>query len=119
MSVLLAFSVFINFYYYNSAKQYISSRLNMVSGMLSQYYADNPSSFTSEVRSIVENWSDKNRMELMTVSGSGQVSMTSSGFAPTFDVLTQDYYDALKSGSSGTFGSLPVNVPELPLFRAS
>ncbi len=108
MSVLLAFSVFINFYYYNSAKQYISSRLNIVSGMLSQYYADNPSSFTSEVRSIVENWSDKNRMELMTVSGSGQVSMTSSGFAPTFDVLTQDYYDALKSGSSGTFtGRLP------------
>lgn len=108
MSVLLAFSVFINFYYYNSARQYISSRLNMVSGMLSQYYADNPSSFTSEVRSIVENWSDKNRMELMTVSGSGQVSMTSSGFAPTFDVLTQDYYDALKSGSSGTFtGRLP------------
>ena len=108
MSVLLAFSVFINFYYYNSAKQYISSRLNMVSGMLSQYYADNPSSFTSEVRSIVENWADKNKMELMTVSGSGQVSMTSSGFAPTFDVLTQDYYDAIKSGSSGTFtGRLP------------
>ncbi|MGN0637722.1 MAG: ATP-binding protein [Huintestinicola sp.] len=108
MSVLLAFSVFINFYYYNSAKQYISSRLNMISGMLSQYYADNPASFTSEVRSIVENWSEKNKMELMTVSGGGQVSMTSSGFAPTFDVLTQDYYDALDSGSSGTFtGRLP------------
>ncbi len=108
MSVLLAFSVFINFYYYNSAKQYISSRLNMISGMLSQYYTDNPASFTSEVRSIVENWSEKNKMELMTVSGSGQVSMTSSGFAPTFDVLTQDYYDALDSGSSGTFtGRLP------------
>ncbi|WP_432650024.1 sensor histidine kinase [Huintestinicola sp.] len=108
MSVLLAFSVFINFYYYNSAKQYISSRLNMISGMLSQYYTDNPASFTSEVRSIVENWSEKNKMELMTVSGGGQVSMTSSGFAPTFDVLTQDYYDALENGSSGTFtGRLP------------
>lgn len=108
MSVLLAFSVFINFYYYNSAKQYISSRLNMISGMLSQYYTDNPASFTSEVRSIVENWSEKNKMELMTVSGGGQVSMTSSGFAPTYDVLTQDYYDALQSGSSGTFtGRLP------------
>lgn len=108
MSVLLAFSVFINFYYYNSAKQYISSRLNMISGMLSQYYTDNPASFTSEVRSIVENWSEKNKMELMTVSGGGQVSMTSSGFAPTFDVLTQDYYDALQSGNSGTFtGRLP------------
>lgn len=108
MSVLLSFSVFINFYYYNSAKQYIGSRLNMISGMLSQYYSDNPAGFSSEVRSIVENWSDKNRMELMTVSGSGQVSLTSSGFAPTFDVLTQDYYDAVQNGSSGTFtGRLP------------
>lgn len=80
----------------------------MISGMLSQYYTDNPASFTSEVRSIVENWSEKNKMELMTVSGGGQVSMTSSGFAPTFDVLTQDYYDALENGSSGTFtGRLP------------
>ncbi|MCI7768010.1 MAG: HAMP domain-containing histidine kinase [Oscillospiraceae bacterium] len=108
MSVLLSFSVFIKFYYYNSAKQYISSRLNMISGMLSQYYSDNPASFTSEVRSIVENWSEKNRMELMTVSGGGQVSMTSSGFSPSFDVLTQDYYDAVSSGSSGSFtGRLP------------
>lgn len=108
MSVLLSFSVFIKFYYYNSAKQYISSRLNMISGMLSQYYSDNPASFTSEVRSIVENWSEKNKMELMTVSGAGQVSMTSSGFSPSFDVLTQDYYDALNSGSSGSFtGRLP------------
>ena len=108
MSVLLSFSVFINFYYYNSAKQYIGSRLNMISGMLSQYYSDNPAGFSSEVRSIVENWSDKNKMELMTVSGSGQVSLTSSGFAPTFDVLTQDYYDAVQNGSSGTFtGRLP------------
>ncbi|MBQ5331700.1 MAG: HAMP domain-containing histidine kinase [Oscillospiraceae bacterium] len=108
MSVLLSFSVFIKFYYYNSAKQYISSRLNMISGMLSQYYSDNPASFTSEVRSIVENWSEKNKMELMTVSGGGQVSMTSSGFSPSFDVLTQDYYDAVSSGSSGSFtGRLP------------
>ena len=37
MSVLMAFSVFVNVYYYNSARQYITSRLNMVSGMLSQY----------------------------------------------------------------------------------
>ncbi|MBP1545969.1 MAG: HAMP domain-containing histidine kinase [Oscillospiraceae bacterium] len=108
MSVLLAFSAFINFYFYNSARQYLSSKLNTVSGMLSQYYADNPASFSSEVRSIVENWSEKNRMELMTVSGAGQVSMTSSGFMPDRDVITQDYFDAVESGKSGSFtGRLP------------
>lgn len=108
MSVLLAFSAFINFYFYNSARQYLSSKLNTVSGMLSQYYADNPASFSSEVRSIVENWSEKNRMELMTVSGAGQVSMTSSGFMPDRDVIAQDYFDAVESGKSGSFtGRLP------------
>ena len=103
MSVLMAFSVFVNVYYYNSARQYITSRLNMVSGMLSQYYADNPVTFASEVRSMVENWSEKNRMELMTINSAGEVFMTSSGFAPTKDIIAQDYYDAIDSGSSGTF----------------
>ena len=104
----MAFSVFVNVYYYNSARQYITSRLNMVSGMLSQYYADNPVTFASEVRSMVENWSEKNRMELMTINSAGEVSMTSSGFAPTKDIIAQDYYDAIDSGSSGTFtGRLP------------
>lgn len=108
MSVLLAFSVFIKIYYTNSAKQYITSRINTVSGLLQQYYADNPSTFASEVRSIVENWSEKDKMELMTVNSSGQVSMTSSGFIPSVDILTQDYYEAVKSGSTGFYeGEMP------------
>lgn len=52
---------------------------------------------------MVENWSEKNKMELMTINGKGEVSMTSSGFLPSYDMLTQDYYDALSSGSSGSF----------------
>ncbi len=103
MSVLMAFSVFIHIYYYNSARQYITSRLNMVSGMLSQYYADNPVTFASEVRSMVQNWSEKDKMELMTINSSGEVSMTSSGFSPDSNVLAQDYYDAVKGGSSGMY----------------
>ena len=52
---------------------------------------------------MVENWSEKNRMELMTINSAGEVSMTSSGFAPTKDIIAQDYYDDIDSGSSGTF----------------
>lgn len=103
MGVLMMFAVFINIYYTNSAKQYITSRINMVSGMLQQYYADNPATFASEIRSIVENWSEKDKMELMTINSSGEVSMTSSGFSPSEDILAQDYYDALDSGSTGSF----------------
>ncbi len=80
----------------------------MISGMLQQYYADNSLTFASEVRSIVENWSERDKMELMTINSRGEVSMTSSGFAPSKDILAQDYYDAVECGSSGYFmGKLP------------
>lgn len=108
MSVLLAFAVFINVYYTNSARQYISSRLNMISGLLQQSYSDNSLTFPSEVRSMVEDWSDKDKSELMTINASGEVSMTSSGFAASSDILAQDYYDAVESGGTGYFlGKLP------------
>ncbi|MGN1090377.1 MAG: ATP-binding protein [Huintestinicola sp.] len=108
MSLLMTFSVFINIYYTNSARQFITSKLNMITGMLQQYASDNSVSFASEVRSIVENWSDKDKTELMTINGRGEVSMTSSGFAPTMNILAQDYYDAVESGTGGYFlGKLP------------
>ncbi len=103
MSVLLAFSVFINFYFTSSARQYITSRINMISGMLQQSYSDNSLSFTSDIRSIVENWSERDKTELMTINSRGDVTMTSSGFAPTKEILAQDYYDAVESGASGYF----------------
>ncbi|MDE7294533.1 MAG: HAMP domain-containing histidine kinase [Oscillospiraceae bacterium] len=103
MSVLLAFAVFINVYYNNTARQYMVSRINMAAGLLQQSYSDNALGFQSEVRSMVENWSDKDKTELMTVNLSGTVTMTSSGFAPVKNILTQDYYDAVESGGSGIF----------------
>lgn len=106
MSMLLAFSVFINVYYTNTSRQYVTSRLNMAAGLLQQSYSDNPLNFAGEVRSMVVNWSDKDKTELMTVSASGQVTMTSSGFAPLKNILAQDYYDALESGSGYYIGKL-------------
>ena len=54
-AVLLAGTVFLRSYYYNSAKQYLSSKLNMVSSILQNSYNDPGTSFSSEVRSVVEN----------------------------------------------------------------
>lgn len=105
-SMLLAFSVFINVYYTNTARQYVTSRLNMAAGLLQQSYSDNPLSFGGEVRSMVVNWSDKDKTELMTINASGQVTMTSSGFAPLKNILAQDYYDALENGSGSYIGKL-------------
>lgn len=108
LSVLFGFAVFINIYYTNSARQYITSRSNMISGLLQQHYSDSPVTFPAEVRSIVEKWSDKDKIELMTVNTDGEISMTSSGFSASKDILTQDYYDAIELGTSAYFmGRLP------------
>ena len=106
--LLIAASGFINLYYSNSATQYITSRMSTISGLLQQYYTDDPAVFSSEVRSIVQEWSDKNMSELMTIRSDGTVSMTSSGFMPDKQLLAQDYYDAVSGGTTGFFrGKLP------------
>lgn len=103
MAVLLAFSIFINTYYYSSARQYLITRMNVIASNLQQSYTSNPGTFSSEVRSMVENWSDKDKIELMTLNASGTVTMTSSGFMPSENIIAQDFTDALQNGSSAYF----------------
>ncbi|MBQ5331426.1 MAG: HAMP domain-containing histidine kinase [Oscillospiraceae bacterium] len=108
LTVVFAFSVIISFYYTNSAGQYVTSRLNTVSSLLSQYYSDNPNTFNTQVRTFIQDWDDKDTTELMAIGADGHVTMTSSGFSPTKDILASDYTDALRSGSTGFFrGRLP------------
>ena len=106
--VAMTLSLIISFYYMSSAGQYVTSQLSTVSGLLRQYYTDNPSTFASQVRSLIQDWNPKDRAELMAVSRDGKVTMTSSGFEPTRDILASDFYDAVDSGSTGFFrGRLP------------
>ncbi len=101
--VWLAFSVLINTYYYSYAKQYMTTKMNTVSTSLQQLYDNNPNTFSTEVRSLIENWSDKDTIELMSLNSSSTVTMTSSGFLPSYDIIAQDVTDAIESGSSGYY----------------
>jgi signal transduction histidine kinase len=103
LGILIAFSVFIRNYYYSGAKQYLSSRMNMVASLLQRYYTDNETNFSSEVRAIIENWSEKDKIELMAINSSGKVIITSSGFSPSDNLSMKDFYDAVNSGSSGYY----------------
>lgn len=83
--------------YYNSAKQYLVSRLNSVTGILSLYSEDNAVNFSSEMRNMLENFSEKDKMELMAIDSKGRVSNTSSGFTPNSVVYMPDYEEAVRS----------------------
>lgn len=84
-------------YYYSSAKQYLVSKLDAVTDILS-LHADDPNvNFSSEVRNMLENFSEKDKMELMAIDSKGDIVLTSSGFSPASDIVMTDYSDAVKS----------------------
>ncbi|MCM1024616.1 MAG: HAMP domain-containing histidine kinase [Prevotella sp.] len=103
-ALVIGGTLFVRGYYYSSARQYMTSRMNMVSNILQRSYNEPSSSFSAELRSVVENWSEKDKMELMVISRKGGVGLTSSGFVPEekIDSMT-DYADASASGSSGYY----------------
>ena len=103
-AVVISGTVFVRSYYYGTARQYLTSRINMISSILQRSYNDPAASFSAEVRSIVENWSEKDKMELMVVDGRGRIGLTSSGFVPeeSLDSM-EDFNQARSSGTSGYY----------------
>lgn len=82
-------------YYVSTAGQYLVSRMETISSALSRFTAS--SAYRAEVRSLVEGFSEKDRFELMAISDTGRVTLTSSGFQPSGWLDMSDYYEALDS----------------------
>ncbi len=85
-------------YYYNSAKQYLVSKINSVKSILSLYAVDESVNFSSEIRNMLENFSEKDRMELMAINSKGRIVMTSSGFTPDSVSQMEDYDQVMETG---------------------
>ncbi len=89
-------------YFYNSARQYLVSKINAVNGVLTRYAADSGTNLNAEIRSTLESFSDKDKMELMAIDYDGMIVLTSSGFSPDYAIQMPDYDNAMtKSGSYG------------------
>ena len=89
-------------YYYGAARQYVVSRMNSVVSILSRYSQDSSKNFSSEIRSVIESFSDKDKMELMAIDSKGRVVITSSGFSPQSSVEMPDLEEALSYNTAGT-----------------
>lgn len=57
------------------------------------------SSFSGIVRDYIEDFQDKNNMEIMALDQNGRVFITSTGFEPDQDQKMPDYEEALRSSS--------------------
>ncbi len=99
----LAFIYVIQNYYYSASQQYLTTKISSVTGVLSRYAQDTDTSFASEMRNTIENFSDKDKMELMAINSRGRVVLTSSGFTPG-DVPMPDYESVMNGGDGVWIG---------------
>lgn len=106
-------------YYYNSAKQYMTSKVNAVTSVLSRYSSDSSKNFSAEVRNMVESFSDKDKMELMVVNSKGRVVLTSSGFSPDNSSSMPDVDESAENLSIGHFVGRQQNGEKIMAISAS
>ena len=93
-------------YFYNSAKQYMISKINAVTSVLSTHSQDSSTNFSAEIRNTLENFNEKDKIELMAINSKGRVLLTSSGFSPDEDMVMPDYEEALTKGEGSWTGRL-------------
>lgn len=108
-ALVIAGSLAVREYYYVLVRQTLESRMNSLSAMMDNYANDSSSDFTNEIRLMVANFEDKNRMELMAINGQGVVVITSSGFQSSEELNTPDYKDALLSPSGSSVHQGEIN----------
>ncbi|MCC8136035.1 MAG: HAMP domain-containing histidine kinase [Ruminococcus sp.] len=99
----MAFIYAVQSYYYNSAKQYLNSKLNAVTSVLSVYSQDTSANFSAEMRNLLETFTEKDKIELMAVNSNGRVVLTSSGFSPDDSVSMPDYEEAMLTGAEASY----------------
>ncbi len=91
VTIIVILSFTIQSYYYNGIQQTISGRSNELVNFFSNYTVTDSVQFNSTARSYVENFPDKELMELMVISSKGKVLITSTGFEPDEDEPMPDY----------------------------
>lgn len=94
---IVVFSFGLRGYYYNSVSHAVKQRAGANETLLMTYSLDSSIDFPAQVRRMVEDFADKDKMEMMAIDPEGQVFITSSGFAPEEDVSMPDYQMAKES----------------------
>ena len=96
ITLVLVLSIFVQGYVYNG----IQSTLNASSLQLMNFFVDfngkTSTEFISFARNYVENFPNKEIMELMVINSRGEVVTTSTGFEPDTNEMMPDYEYALQ-----------------------
>lgn len=92
--IIIALSFAIQSYVYTSIQQILIGRSDE---LINVFASSETSDFLTVSRSYIENFPDKNDMEIMSISSDGDILVTSTGFEPDQDQQMPDYESALAS----------------------
>lgn len=92
-------SYFMRNFYYSGAKQTITARANSVSGILMRILDDDTVNYNAELRYMVENSEEKDKMEITAIDHNGVAALSSSGFSYPKQEEMPDYREAVMSPS--------------------
>lgn len=95
----VAFAFIVRNFYYTGANQAITARANVVSSILIRLVDDETVNFNAELRKIVENSEEKNKVEITAIDHNGRIALSSSGFSYSEHVLMPDYEEAVSSSN--------------------
>ncbi|MFT3951423.1 MAG: HAMP domain-containing sensor histidine kinase [Oscillospiraceae bacterium] len=104
-------------YYYSSAEQYLASQMNILSGAVTKYANSADVNYAAEIRSIVENYDEKDKAELMALDLDGSVTITSSGFSPEQALPPDDFTNAKQSADGTASGTYTLSTGEKVMAR--
>lgn len=97
--VVVCLSYIVSTYYYSSVEQALSGRSVELTNILSDFSSANDQSFSATARDYVENFPEKENMEITVISQSGEILVTSTGFTPDNNTSMPDYESAMNSSS--------------------
>lgn len=96
---VVCLSYVVSTYYYSSVEQTLTGRSVELHNILSDFNYDTDFGFSATARDYVENFTEKEHMEIMVIRRSGDIMITSTGFTPEGNEPMPDY-DAAKEASS-------------------
>jgi len=94
--LIVILSLVLQNYYDNGIHQTLNGRVDELSNVFGNYTSEDYNAFETNSRSYVENFSDKESMELMVIDPNGNITVTSTGFPPDQTAELADYKQALK-----------------------
>lgn len=97
-ALVVVASLAVREYYYNLVTQALQSQMTTLSTLMDAYANDSSAlDFSTEIRKMVANFEEKNRMELMALNEQGEVTITSSGFQGGAGISFDDFQQAMTS----------------------